>query len=324
MTDWVTLTEAELGADKILTSPTVTALYENVLAMAEGAAGAPQLQTAAIAALAVTGAKIAADAIDQANLSTSLGEVSVQSPSTYFNVALPGGEYGFFPQTKQTNASFGQVANARLGVTFSGTGYVTRIALHGDINQGQTSIVWAQQRYFNASPPFDLGDGEVHGFIFVLLQRGEVAASYAADVPPWAYNGPTSLRPDVVDRAGKKYKRRPRSRLVLDMLEQDRITLPEALERCRSPEYQGFDLIEISHEMKNRDMAAIPHPFHPTGPGDVVVLIDPLNERVGSLMEMQRQGGSVIELLRQAKFRFGHGPLKRRGPPDVIQVPMEL
>ena len=58
MTDYVTRDDTNLGVGRILTSPTMYALYENLIAIAEGAAGAPRIQTAAIEDLAVTDAKL--------------------------------------------------------------------------------------------------------------------------------------------------------------------------------------------------------------------------------------------------------------------------
>jgi len=70
---------------------------------------------------------------------------------------------------------------------------------------------FADQVYINASPPYDMGDGQVHGFVFAQVEKGSgrVIALYSADVPPWVYNGPTDVRPHYVDSStGKKYRRR--------------------------------------------------------------------------------------------------------------------
>lgn len=59
MTLFVTRDATNLGAGVILTSPTMYALYDNLFAMTEGAAGAPKIQTAAITDAAVTSGKLA-------------------------------------------------------------------------------------------------------------------------------------------------------------------------------------------------------------------------------------------------------------------------
>ena len=61
MTDYVTRDDTNLGVGRILTSPTLYALYDNPIAIAEGAADAPRIQTAAIQDLAVTHGKLAAN-----------------------------------------------------------------------------------------------------------------------------------------------------------------------------------------------------------------------------------------------------------------------
>ena len=48
MTDYVTRDDTNLGVGRILTSPTMYALYDNPTAIAEGAAGAPRIEDAAL------------------------------------------------------------------------------------------------------------------------------------------------------------------------------------------------------------------------------------------------------------------------------------
>lgn len=51
MTDFVERNSTHLGADRIFTSPTAWALYENLLAVAEGSTGAPQVKGASLVLL---------------------------------------------------------------------------------------------------------------------------------------------------------------------------------------------------------------------------------------------------------------------------------
>ena len=59
MTDFVTRDDDNLGVGRILTSPTMYALYDNLFAMASGAAGAPRIQTPALNNGVVTAEKLA-------------------------------------------------------------------------------------------------------------------------------------------------------------------------------------------------------------------------------------------------------------------------
>lgn len=130
--------------------------------------------------------------VSQGDLNTSMGSVSSSlsgSGNSSFNLTLPGGEYGFYPQTRYSGAS-GNAAQVMVGGQGMSTTFNTNISGYRII-AGTTVTIFAQQRYINSSPPFDLGDGEVGGFIFALIDgNGDIQSTYVADVPPWGYNGP--------------------------------------------------------------------------------------------------------------------------------------
>ena len=54
MTDFVTRDDDNLGVGRILTSPTMYALYDNLFAVASGAAGAPRIQDASLSTTVTT------------------------------------------------------------------------------------------------------------------------------------------------------------------------------------------------------------------------------------------------------------------------------
>ena len=72
MATWTTITDAALEPGKPGRSIDALALRDNVIAIAEGAAGAPKVLTAAINDLSVTTAKIAAGAVTEAKLATGI------------------------------------------------------------------------------------------------------------------------------------------------------------------------------------------------------------------------------------------------------------
>lgn len=318
MADWTVLTSDDLGADRIFTSPTAQALYDNAIAIAEGAAGAPQIQTAAIADLAVTTAKIndlavttgkiedeavtpaklAGGGIGQGGLHTNTGSGSSAGAPT-----LPGGQYGFYPRT---------AAGGETMINDGSGGLNPRVYFTAGTGQ------WAQ-RYVTTSPPFDLGDGEVHGFMFLLMRAGNPVGTWAANVPPWAYNGPTCIRADVIDEEGRKWRRVPKARPLHAAFRRGELTLPQYRERLASPECCGHDLVQIDQARKQADMPLIPHPFD-AQPGDAVVLLDPMDELVAALLEAQEEGEDVIGMLAEGRLiRPDNDPLPRKGPPGVLQ-----
>lgn len=71
---WTVLSDATLEVGKALRALTMRNLRDNIAAVANGDAGAPQIQTAAIAASAVTAAKIAAGNV--VNAAIGAGQVT--------------------------------------------------------------------------------------------------------------------------------------------------------------------------------------------------------------------------------------------------------
>lgn len=194
------------------------------------------------------------------------------------SATLPGGQYGFYPQVKTSGAA----------TTLTGL---------------------AQQRYVTASPPFDLGDGATQGFIFVLFDSlDNIVSTYAADVPPWAYNGPTDIRADVIDGKGVKYRK---------------IKKAQTLEQILDGAAVEYRLQEITHKIKNADMVLIPSPFIGAPQGSRIILLDPMHDSIGRLIKAQNDGDDIQTHLLSGLLKFDSTPLKRKGPGGVIQVSLK-
>lgn len=256
--------------------------------------------------------------INQSDLDTLTGSVSY-SPGgnalTSSDFTLPGGSYGFYPQLQiRCGSSNGSVTmEAHLGQkTFAtpntDSGYETRIRLGFTAHAGDgtnAAIIYAQQRYIAACPPYDLGDGEVAGFVFAKIDvDGRVIASYVADEPPWANNGPTSIRADRIDPlTGQKYRRVAKRPSFQDIMDGAPITYADEA---------------ITQKVKNADMKLIPHPFGDVAPGETVVILDPMDERVRRLMRFQNTGGDIGEFL--SRVKVDNESLKRKTPRGVRAV----
>lgn len=305
MTAWTTISNTIIASGKAGTTGLFTALRDNLLAAFEGASGAPKILTAAIQDLAVTTAKIndlavtngkiadfgigvyklSGASVKQYALDTSQGEVSsTLTPSGDEDiVTLPGGEYGFFPETKVSsttnndNRAFIDTQNATYGI---------RLIFHSEETSTGTVTAYARQRYVNSSPPYNLGNGDVPLFVFVRLgANGAIKTTYAADVPPWAYNGPTRVTADRHDAAtGKKYQ---------TLATFDRETGDLAVQER-----------EVTNAVKNADMSLIPHPFSSLKPGERVIILEPCATE--KLYHIQRAGESIAELLHGDYLRLGN------------------
>lgn len=78
---WTTISDATLEVGKALRALTMRNLRDNFAALANGDAGAPQIQTAAIAANAVTAAAIAGSAVTTAKIAA--GNVTTATIADY-------------------------------------------------------------------------------------------------------------------------------------------------------------------------------------------------------------------------------------------------
>ena len=271
-----------------------------------------QLGVTGLTTDSVTQAIIAASAVGQAELKTATGNVSVMS-STLANLTLPGGEYGFYPRVWRTGS--GSVS-ARIVEVFNDNMATTFIAL---LNDPGTGTSFASQRYIQASPPYDLGDGEIDGsFIFAAVDAGgNIVMAYQAADPPWANNGPTSIRPTRTDPiTGRQYRR------VLGLTSEVLRANPAQRAALLAGEANpAVTEIEITQAVKQADMPLIPHPFIGNDlTGLTVVLADPMSPAMRLLHDMQQSGEDVLSLFAEGTFRFDNTELGRARPPGVMSV----
>ena len=309
--------------------------------------------TAQIANGAVTAAKLASNSVGAGAIAASAvrtseifwGSGSV-SASGRRNVMLPSGEYGMYPRSASNSGNDGEGGNVVM--SRSPAALSTWIGFTSGAGGAAT------QRYVRSSPPYDLGDGEIAGTIFLAVDSaGEVLASYSADTPPWINNGPHDPRAHYVSMTGRKF-RLPSKRLnVLAALRNGQInastaewrlrqaidgepddvgrlrrgelSIDELLASSAGEEVAATHLLEIDHAYKNRDMALLPHPFGELPAGATVVLLDPLCDIVCSLLEAQDEGEDLCGLFHRGLIRPDNEALEgRHGPAGVRQVRVRI
>lgn len=147
------------------------------LGIVESKIGALAVTAGKIGALAVETAKINNAAVTQGKLATSIGSVdTIQFPA---ELILPGGEYGFYPQIKNSSAGKFLMASISNGVISSS--YISNIYLVPENTSGSRG--YAQQRYVTAS-------GEIF-WLFLLRdkQTGGIIAGYQSPDHPCFGNG---------------------------------------------------------------------------------------------------------------------------------------
>jgi len=249
--------------------------------------------------------------IRQADLATTTGSVSTTGSGHF---TLPGGTYGFYPQhwrsatTASINAWF---VNAFIVSTAPTTYLYLAIT-------GGGGTVYSQQRYVQASPPYDLGNGEIPFFAFAAVDSaGDIIGTYCAEDPPWANNGPTNTRPDFM-RGKVGYQWAPRRKL-----DRAKLAGPDAAAELAAWRNEKRVARPVTQAIKNADMALIPHPFSGQILADAaaIVLIDPAGSVLEKLRELQSDGENVSDVLHE-HCRVGNTPTGANAPPGVIAAPL--
>jgi hypothetical protein len=246
---------------------------------------------------------------------------------TYGLNILAGGAYCLAP-TCWANVNEGHVAgplfasNAATPGTLMATAPTSGAGInYYGIGRQATGTVYANNNYFTGSPPYDMGDGEVPLFIYALVEKGTgyICGAWAAVDPPWAYNGPTKIIPDLF-RNGRGYRRIKDVKLASLSKREQAIALHEA----------PFIEVEVDMALKMADMPLIPHPYiaDPTflaGKAEVV-LLDPMSSLMPVLATVLGQAGpsSILDLIHAdgvpADILLGNTALKRKGPQGVMIV----
>lgn len=256
------------------------------------------------AATATTATTVASASISQSKLKTATGVVSTTSTTGEY-LALPGGEYAYNYQLRSSDAAFTAIVTS-LGGNILVTGSTAYIRHRIVKTSGAGGIAYLQERYVQASPPYNLGDGEIPLFVFALVDKnGTVKAMYTAPEAPWHNNGPTSIKPDVYGRDGRRFKC-VRHEFCEEMFFQD-------------PSMATHKLVEITQAVKQADMPIIPHPFLGNDlTGLTVVLIDPVSDHTWRAAELFADAHDEHhDLYYKNKLTIDNARLNRKGPPGV-------
>lgn len=240
--------------------------------------------------------------VSQGNLNTSTQAFSL-TPNVllsgviyYANsaVVLSGGAYGFRLASGNPSATLsGWWEGDALGGSYSAVAWAN----------SNTYAINGNQRYVTSSPPFDLGDGEAAGFVFALLDdKGNIVGHSASDVPPWAYNGPTNIKAErICPKTGKKYLMQKKKRSLEEYMDGEKVSYEEK---------------EITMAMKNADMNLIPHPFLGHGKGFTPIMLDPTDERIRTLIDLQNAGETYLfaDAFAKDQFRIDNDRAKCSAP----------
>ena len=314
MTTYTAITSGQRDAESPIDVTLIGLMIDNPVAITEKAAGAPVLANSyAVEAM------LAAASVSQGKLKTTTGTFSTTGayPQT---VTLASGSYGFYPNVQSSgpgaNYKMTMVGDSATGIALASGAY-NSIMTYGTVS-GQTMLV--QERYIQASPPYDLGDGKIPLFVFAVMNSdGTIHSTYIAPEAPWHNNGPTNIRPDV-EIGGKKYQRR---RQIIVEFGSIKAALLSKLNRTLILDRLATDTmvdVEITQAVKQADMPLIPHPFQGNNlTGKTVVLLDPVSPLMEKLLAIHESGESVTDIIR-SWVDIGNTALVRAGPPGVMIV----
>lgn len=317
------LNDEEIAAEQPLTESKMTRLRDNSRAAFRGDVSVPAVELCTLEnqrtdsitttdvfqpdganGIALGPVVLGAAVVGQSQLKTATGIVSGQT----FDGTLPGGEYGFYPQIRAGTSSGTPVSAYiwdQVNASTLGTSYRTVISLIGSVAPAIT--MFAQQRYITASPPYNIGDGEIPLFVFLLYRSGKIISTYVAQDPPWAYNGPTDIRGFdkrvlIDDGKGGRLKSKVirmrkvvEKQFTLNHVKTKQITMKEYVNQEVIEEWIPVD--DTDQSFKNSDMDLIPHPFMGMEEGDTVVILEPTATE--KLLQVHNSSDDISELIEE-------------------------
>jgi hypothetical protein len=249
---------------------------ENIEAAFEKASGAPVLANGY-----VVEAMVGSGAISRTKLksTTASQSVSVGGSGGTASITPTGGDYsmGWF-----AGAAFSTISYRLDGATYSAS-----VRFSNSDAVSRTAYLYS--RYIQASPPYNLGNGNIPLFVFAAIDNntGKVIAASAAEDPPWAYHGPTDITADRYDEQGRGWR----------------------------------GDVEITQAVKQADMPLYPHPWAiDEMAGDYrVVMLNPFDEKITTLAT-----GEITQALHNGAIKIGATVTGLHTPPGVDFVEWEI
>ena len=279
-----------------------------------------QIVTADITDANVTQAKLANSSVGQAQLKTATQQTTGFAGGGGVNISFTGGAYtlGWGLQGGGDDSTAAVAAG-------NGAAYAYAIFLSPGGSPGVA--YYFQASYITASPPYDLGDGDVPLFVYAeVTPSAQIVRVDVAQDPPWIYNGPNRINPHKI-RYGSNGRNYYREREIIATHGSISAAIRAGVPRQVAINRLGTDQmveVEITRAFKNRDMNVIPSPFsRKQDPSNVIVMLDPVSPLMERLLGVHEAGDpdmTVSGLLRQDYIRIGNTSLPRVTPSGVIAV----
>ena len=327
MATYSAVTAGQKDADSPINVSLIDKLDQNPHAIAEGASGAPKIQSAALDSNVITQDKMADAAIGQAELKTGQAAVSSTALAATggepgVRILLTGGEYCFYPET-----SYDYVSGGGSGGDKWMTVSVMKCWENVDVSYGPyvhfewgdytttNATAYARTRYVNASPPHKIDTVDYADFIFIRLSNsGDILAASIASDPPWYHNGPTQFKRDHFDKNLKKWMYRKVS------IPTSRRDMHPKKAMKRLEEFRKSKAEPMSYDMKNADMDIIQHPFITKSQTDRILIVEPSGTCYQNLCDLMENGENVLQIIHGGYIKIKTDDIRTRGKPK--DVPM--
>jgi hypothetical protein len=259
----------------------------------------------------VTQTQMADNAIGQAELKDATATNSLALPAGVSStLGLTGGDYAMW------TASADSLSSDLIGFGHTNTAS----GLIGVICTTATTF-FTDERYFTASPPYNLGNGDIPMFILLTIDSGGniVEISVAPD-PPWAFKGPTIITPTHTIN-GKQFRRVAtiNNKNLHNISHSD----PDMIKFMQGNVPIVHKDIEITQAVKNADMNLIPHPwFRNNRSGVTTVLLDPVGSLVNRFFDIYLNSNAreVFNIIHTGKITIGNTDIGANSPQGVMPV----
>lgn len=349
---WRTIADAEVDANSPIKEQLIEALYYNPLAAAENVAGAPDLAGTAIKTNDLDGSKMADGILggsyidplptekfaDGVVVRTDVtgGDQTPSPPGGYQELVSalnPAGQNLVFNAQSYYMLGWGSRVNVAgtVGIAWVGIGQLQNIqeatypnlGTYAQVKQtaGAGGYIYFKLYYFNASPPYDIGHGQVAGFIYAKVKpNGEIAGVSISGDPPW-YCSPRASQ--VVMKGGVNFCRRRRGvGITPAQAKQTPGGWAAYLDAIRNPVY---DEIPMDNTFKNENMDRFPHPgIGSMDPGDTMVLIEPSGDLAADIMSLYNAGDDPSGMIQRGDIKIKPGAIAgHKAPRGVIPVRAE-
>lgn len=272
----------------------------------------------------ITQTQIGASAIGTGELNDTTGiqSVSVSTGTTNY-IEANSSNYKLDWEIRASTSNRLTYDGITGGVLTLGTSY--NDYYHKFTSTINSATAYVRTRYVDASPPYDLGDGEIPLFIYAVVDsNGQVVATSIDKNPPWA-------------RMKKPYKHTAEGdiRTIKDMSGFN-MTRKEAASAGKLREYmqyfrQAKDVQEkVTTEDKNTYIADKPHPFgraiemNGFDVDHTIVMLNPFSEPMLDLYAMHTDynddEGSfdIAEMLHENYFIVDNTDSGIKGPPGIL------